>query len=102
ALLSADFWNDICWEGSLRGYAAQVLSKCERAAELAPEDWHISDSRGLARALTGNVKGAIDDFQALIKSTDNPQLKAQRQRWVEALSAGKNPFTPEELRSLNR
>jgi hypothetical protein len=27
-------------------------------------------------------------------------MKQRRQRWVEALKAGNNPFTPEELEAL--
>ncbi|MEH2235126.1 tetratricopeptide repeat protein [Nostoc sp.] len=62
---------------------------------------NIQDSRGLARALTGNTKGAVEDFEAYIKSTDNAnENKAQRQSWINALNAGENPFTPEELNKL--
>ncbi len=52
------------------------------------------------RALTGNFTGAIEDFQAFMEGTDNEEKKAQRQRWIEALQKGENPFTPEVLEGL--
>jgi tetratricopeptide (TPR) repeat protein len=99
--ISANSWNSLCWQGSLRGYAKDVMFACEKAVALAPTTENFRDSRGLARALTGNTKGAIEDFQAFIKSTKDTEKKTQRQRWVNALRAGKNPFTQEELKKLS-
>jgi regulator of sirC expression with transglutaminase-like and TPR domain len=62
----------------------------------------ILDSRGLARAITGDNKGAISDFEAFIKSTQDADQKTKRQNWVKELKAGKNPFTPEELEKLRQ
>jgi regulator of sirC expression with transglutaminase-like and TPR domain len=67
---------------------------------LAPDDGGIRDSRGLARVLTGNTSGAIEDFQAYISQTDDKDKKLQRQRWINALRVGKSPFTNEELTKL--
>ncbi|MCP6760512.1 MAG: AAA-like domain-containing protein [Fischerella sp. CENA71] len=96
----ANSWNSLCWEGSLRGYAKDVMFACEKAVSLLPDDGNIRDSRGLARALTGDTKGAIEDFQVYIQWIDNPGAKAKRQSWVKDLSAGKNPLTPEVLQKL--
>ena len=93
-------WNDLCRQGSLQKQAADVLPACEKAVALAPEDGNIRDSRGLARALTGNIQGAIQDFEAFIAQTEDKNYKAQRQRWVKDLRAGKNPFTDAELKKL--
>ena len=98
--ISAILWNLLCWNGSLQGYAANVLDACETAVNLAPESGNIRDSRGLARALTGDFEGAIEDFQAFVDWTFNDGEKAQRQHWIESLHAGENPFTPEELEHL--
>ncbi|MBC1242195.1 ribosome assembly protein 4, partial [Nostoc sp. 2RC] len=84
----------------LQKQAADVLPACEKAVALAPEDGNIRDNRGLARALTGNTQGAIEDFEAYIAQTQNKDSKAQRQRWVKDLRAGKNPFTDVELEKL--
>ncbi len=93
-------WNTLCWRGSLQKQAAEVLPACEKAVALAPEDGNIRDSRGLARALTGNTQGAIEDFEAYIAQPEDKNTKAQRQRWVKDLRAGKNPFTDGELKKL--
>ncbi len=93
-------WNGLCWDGSLAGYAQDVLLACEKAVELTPQDGGILDSRGLARALTGDFRGAIADFEAFIAWTDDSERKAQRQAWIQALQAGQNPFTPDVLESI--
>jgi WD40 repeat protein/tetratricopeptide (TPR) repeat protein len=98
--ISADSWNGLCWQGGLQGHAKDVMFACEKAVALAPQDGNIIDRRGLARALTGDAKGAIEDFQVFINWTDDNEDKARRQRWVDALRAGQNPFTPQELESL--
>ncbi|NEP00321.1 MAG: hypothetical protein F6K58_16910 [Symploca sp. SIO2E9] len=76
------------------------MDACEKAVALEPDSGMILDSRGLARALTGNTAGAIEDFQAFINWTDSDSGKEQRQGWIDALKAGKDPFTKEEIESL--
>ena len=98
--ISASDWNKLCWEGSVNEQAKKVMFACEKAVELAPNNVWIRKSRGLARALTGDVDGAIEDFKALIAWTDNEEDKAQLQRWVESLKKGENSFTSEELERL--
>ncbi|MBD1995048.1 ribosome assembly protein 4, partial [Leptolyngbya sp. FACHB-541] len=99
--ISAYSWNGLCWQGSLQGHAKDVMFACEKAVALAPQDGGIIDSRGLARALTGDTEGATEDFQVFINWTDNAEWKTQRQRWINSLRAGQNPFTPQELESLH-
>ena len=98
--INARTWNSLCWQGSLNKFAKEVMFACEEAVKLAPHSGSIRDSRGLARALTGNYQGAIADFEAYIAETNNKENKAQRQGWVKALRQGKNPFTEEELEKL--
>ncbi|BAY12459.1 nSTAND1 domain-containing NTPase [Calothrix sp. NIES-2098] len=100
--IAADDWNILCWDGSLYGYAANVMFACEKAVTLAPKNGDIRDSRGLARALTGYSKGAIADFQAFIQWSNDSEQKSKRQAWVNDLKAGKNPFTEEELQKLRQ
>jgi len=98
--ISADDWNSLCWGGSLYKQAADVMFACDKAVALAPDDGDVHSSRGLARALTGDTKGAIKDFEVYIAQTEDKKLKSQRQDWVKALQAGKNPFTEGALRKL--
>lgn len=99
AAISADLHNSLCWEGSLNGYVNEVMSACNQAVALQPKNGAYRDSRGVARALSGDIKGAIEDFQAYIEWSDDEPLKKQRQQWVDALRVGKNPF-PKELEKL--
>ena len=82
------------------GHAAEVMAACEQAVALVPDNGGARDSRGLARALTGDVAGAIDDFEAYVAWTGNDRARAQRQDWIVVLWSGENPFTAELLERL--
>lgn len=88
--------NTICWQGSLLGFALVVMPSCERAVSLAPEDGEIRDSRGVGRARTGNVSGAIEDFQFYIqwatKNQGNEGEIGWRRNWIVAFQSGRDPF----------
>ncbi|WP_228055797.1 pentapeptide repeat-containing protein [Lusitaniella coriacea] len=101
--ISARFWNALCWFGSLHNRAPDVLFAGDKAVELEPDYWRYRESRGLARASTGDISGAIEDFQATLDSgsfDDSEKEQQQRQGWLDALRAGDNPFTPEVLAAL--
>jgi WD40 repeat protein/energy-coupling factor transporter ATP-binding protein EcfA2 len=84
--------NSACWNGALRGWASRVLRYCERAVALSPTTTGIRDSRGVARALTGDVKGAIEDFESYTLDPKNAEAsRSRRTRWLEALKAGTPP-----------
>jgi WD40 repeat protein len=99
-IVSANDWNSVCWFGSIQGFARQVLTTCEKAVNKMPNELGYIDSRGLARALTGDTQGAISDFTAFLRSDRAESLKQQRQDWIKKLNADQNPFTPQVLRSL--
>ncbi|MCB0165030.1 MAG: hypothetical protein KDI79_12435 [Anaerolineae bacterium] len=100
----ADLWNSFCWKGSLRGHVEDVLSACERAVELAPDHGGIRDSRGLARALTHDYEGAIDDFEYFIEWASQRRgyesAISERTDWITKLKAGQNPFDEKTLAEL--
>ena len=101
--ISAHFWNHLCWEGCLQNRAADVLFAGENAVRLEPDNGEYLDTRGLARSLTGNIAGAIEDFQRALDTGIFKKSKAekqQRQGWRNALQRGENPFTPEVLERL--
>ena len=98
--ISVEQLANFCKKGSLNGYAKDVLFACENAVKLAPNDGDIRDSRGLARALTSDFKGAIEDFQFFVEWTNDDEKKAQRKDWIESLKKGEKPFTQEVLDKL--
>jgi tetratricopeptide (TPR) repeat protein len=104
AFVSAPELNNICWFASLWNMANQAMFACELAVELEPERGGIRDSRGLARALTGDFEGAIEDFQYYIAwGTTNREGRADldlRRAWIEALQQGINPFDEATLNAL--
>jgi hypothetical protein len=102
--ISALDWNQLCWFGSLSEQATAIMKACKQAVSLDPEDGRIRDSRGLARALAGDTKGAIEDFSFFVewtkKTGEQAHLREQREQWIAALKAGKNPFDAETLKKL--
>jgi len=102
SLITADDWYKLCRFGSLNGYTAEVMDACTKAVELAPEREWYRKSRGVTRAVTGNLQGAIADFQFFVERVDDSddyskERKQQVQGWLEVLRRGENPFTPEEI-----
>ncbi len=104
--ISAGSWNNLCWFGSLWGHAADVLPACEQAVEQAdPEDIAgYRDSRGVARSVTGDYNGAIEDFTVFVEwAKENGQYErygAKREAWIATLETGQNPFDEETLQAL--
>lgn len=103
--IQASSWNTLCWYGSLHGHAADVMDACDRAVELDGENGGYRDSRGLARALTGDTQGAIEDFKFYVawgpQHAKNEKAIKTRQKWIRQLMDDQNPFdsgTLEELR----
>jgi WD40 repeat protein len=109
-----DRLNTLCLSGSLQGYADKVLFACDRMVAQVPESLDFHDSRGLARALTHDYAGAIEDFTFFVEhyapnsyypSPSSPSMPiderlAQRRAWIAALERGENPLTDEVLREL--
>ena len=91
-----DGHNNRCWFGSILGKAAQVMDSCEAAVTLQPNTPAYMDSRGLARALTGDYAGAIEDFQFYVDYTGDKE----RVFWIAELKAGRNPFDAATLEAL--
>jgi len=75
---------------------------------------HIT--RGLVRALTVDLQGAIEDFQSVLEKVKVDGFHAFDytyrslnfgdaeliREWLKALQLGENPFTPEALEALRR
>ncbi len=92
-LNSAADWHTLCRWGSLYGFAEQVVNgACQWAIAAATADQlaALRDSRGLARALTGDVAGAVADFKFYVQQVGG---NASHERWIERLAASEDPET---------
>jgi tetratricopeptide (TPR) repeat protein len=101
--ISANSWNDLCYYGSLWGYAVEVMDACETAVALAPEHGGMRNSRGVARAIMGDYTGAIDDFTFCVEWAKGKRggiYIQKREAWITELENGRNPFDAELLESL--
>jgi WD40 repeat protein len=108
--VSAQQWNLLCWEGSLHGFAKDVLFACDNAIATALQGGQKSsaqeymDSRAVARALTGNVGGAIADLEAFLswckQDADCAEASQRRERWLDQLRRGENPFDFQTMEAL--
>jgi len=96
-------WQVVCWNGAMKGQAAAVLTVCDHAVARTLADDPNYDAthlfRAVARAATGNLEGAATDLEATgASSEDNSSMG----RWIAALRAGRNPFSPVVLERLRR
>ncbi|MGH9881643.1 MAG: tetratricopeptide repeat protein, partial [Pyrinomonadaceae bacterium] len=90
-----------CWAGGLFEKPALVIGACEQAVELGDEREKpfYRDSRGVVRALLGDWQGAIADFEAFVKDTEDQGKRRQRRSWIEALSKTRK-FPQDDLKNL--
>ncbi len=95
-MIPDESWNNLCWYGSLWGWAEDVMFACETAVKMDPEQGAYRDSRGLACALTGDLAGAIEDFYAYVlwqkENENNQEVIDLRQGWIDDLEAGEQLF----------
>lgn len=87
--------NNLCWAGSLAGFAASMMPACEKAVKLAPKSFAYLDSRAVARILAGDLPGAAIDLRAalrLSKGEMSERFRSTRQSWLASLERGESPF----------
>jgi WD40 repeat protein len=108
--------DDLCRFGSVWGHAREVVTFCTTAVALEPRTIPFRESRGLARALTGDAKGAIEDFDAFIAwgsgrlrqrigLDERQRLEAdiaERTWWIGELRDGRNPLTRQVLEKFRK
>ena len=94
--------NNLCWYGGVGGFAAIVPPACEHAVRLRPGRGLYRGSRGVVRALNGDLAGAAEDLRLFLASADAdiPGLRSSRQNWLEILEDGENPFDEKTLQAL--
>ena len=100
--VSVEDWSAIGWLGTVWGNASDFLYSCDQAVAANPSLPELRDTRAVARAMTGNFAGAIEDLEIFLKSDKAGALAPRRLRWLEALRKGANPFTREEIEQLRR
>jgi hypothetical protein len=101
--LEPEWINDVCWLGSGYGFAKEVTSPCDLAVFLSPKNGAFRDSRGLAKALTGDYERAVHDFEFFVEWGENKRPEsdlAERRKWIEALRRNENPFDLQTLAKL--
>ena len=96
----------ICQFGGTDGLPKAVLPACDRAVELEPHNETHRDSRGIARTLSGDYAGAIEDFTFAIarwREKDSAKYESpiqSREAWIAELEEGRNPLDSETLEAL--
>jgi WD40 repeat protein len=100
--VSARDWNSLCWNGSLWGFAEDVLFACDKAVQAEPQNPSYRDSRGLAEALAGQSAAGVADLRFAVGASGglNQEQRKQRRHWIAALERGDDPFTIEEIRAM--
>ena len=95
--------NNLCWYGGVSGFAEQVAPVCELAVAMHPGSGLYRDSRGLVRALRGDLSGAAEDFRFFLDSPDaDAAASTARRAWLESLQRGHMPFDESTLAELPR
>lgn len=89
-------WH-LCWYGSLWHYAENVMSMCDWLVAMHPGSERARDARGVARALTGDFRGAIDDFQQVVAASTSEQVREERAEWIRLLRDRENPITSDVI-----
>ncbi len=106
--------RSVCHYGFINGFAAEVMPACEHTVDHNPTYGPRYSDRGVARALTGDIEGAIADFEFFLAWLDDFQaendvfiseaivavLGEPRINWIADLQAGRDPFDAETLTTL--
>jgi hypothetical protein len=99
-VIPAWHWGRLCEIGSLWELATEVMTGCERAVALEPENGEWRRVHALALTLSGNTEEAIPELQRYLDWEPRNDIRAEHVKWFDALLAGRNPFMPEELSNL--
>ncbi|MGD1704285.1 hypothetical protein ACP6PM_31485 [Dapis sp. BLCC M229] len=98
--IAANDWRELCYFCSLNNQVQDVMFACENAVKLSPDNGVIRRIYGLAKALTGDYQGAIENFQVYVDSMGDEEEKVKVEGWIETLKKGENPITSEVLEEL--
>jgi hypothetical protein len=100
--LSLEVLNRIGWLGTIWSGTPDFLYSCDQAVARDRSSLAARDTRGVARALKGDLTGAIEDFEAFVATVEPGEIKSRRLRWIDALKKGTNPINSAELEAVRR
>jgi tetratricopeptide (TPR) repeat protein len=70
--LNPHLYNERCWWRAAVGRDLEAaLADCETALRLVPDSLSYLDSRGFARFRSGNLNGALADFDAVLRASQD-------------------------------
>src|SRR5437867_2449224 len=100
-------WNHLCWHAALLDSLPKTFATmaCDSAVAHDPSA-NTRDSYAVFLTRTGRGSQAVAHFEAYIEyasesvEPDEMHSRSLRAEWVEAIKAGKNPFTPATLKRL--
>ncbi len=110
--LTASDWDVLCWFGNLWAYPDVARPACDKAIELDPERGYHYESRSIARILSGDYQGAIEDMEVYIDWLDQMitgywdeeaiEEQERYQGWIDQLQLGQNPLDEETLEFMRQ
>ena len=95
---TGDDWNRLCKRGCQLGIAKEVVFAGDHAVTAAPYTLSFRETRGIARALSGDAKGAIADLRAHIKSAKSRNRSFDAR--TDLIDRIENGFRPSSIREL--
>jgi hypothetical protein len=112
--IDANIWDLLCWVDALHNQAADILYASEKITHARSDSPNYRDTRGMVRALAGDLQGAIEDFESVLEEVGGNKIylglyrsvgfedAQQRREWLKVLRSGENPFTLEVLEALRK
>jgi tetratricopeptide (TPR) repeat protein len=94
----------ICLNGIVLGYASEFIEACEKSIAFDPTRIFFRYNRALARALSGNLQGSLEDFDFIVHQLEQfPVAKSvllEIEQWRSALRLGRNRIDKTTLQGL--
>lgn len=92
-----DVWlcNEVSADGCEDSFAHIVLAASEHAVELVPDNRTLRRRRGIARGMTGDLKGALKDLRSHLDNYFDED-RQEMEQWIKKLERG-HELTTDDL-----